>query len=129
MLFSTSLILIFKTVVVTNRLVSGTFFYQHLQFYAYLCCTELCELITSEIFFSKLFTFVFGVLNFVFLTTSLSTRSLNFYKSAGEVFNLPASKSSTIAFKLFKLAQRLTGLLMSNLSTSAFKAIKWILAA
>ena len=87
------------------------------------------KVVASEIFFSKLFTFVFGVLNFVFLTTSLSTTSLNFYKSTGAVFNLPASKSSTIAFKLFKLVQTLTGLLMSNLSTSAFKALKWILAA
>ena len=49
------------------------------------------------------FTFVFSVLKFVFLTTSLSTTLPNFFKSTGANFNLPTSKSSTFVFKLFKL--------------------------
>ena len=64
------------------------------------------------------------MLNFVFLITSLSTTSLNFFKSTGTVFSLPTSKSSTFAFKLFKLVRTFTSLLMSSLSTSAFKAMK-----
>ena len=80
-------------------------------------------------FFSKLFTFAFSELNFVFLTTSLAITSLYFFKSIGLVFNLPISKSSTFLFKLFKLVGTLTNLLMSSLSTSAFKAIKSFLAA
>ena len=43
------------------------------------------------------------MLDFVFLTTSLSTTSLNFFKSTGTVCNLPSSKSTTFVFKLFKL--------------------------
>ena len=74
-------------------------------------------------------TFVFSVLNFVLLTISLAAASLNFFKSAGTVFNLPTSKSSAFVFKLFKPVGILINLLMSNLSTSAFKAIKSFLAA
>ena len=73
-----------------------------------------------------MFTFVSSVLSFVFLTTSLSTTSLNFFKSTGTVFHLPTSKLSTFVFKLIG---RLINLLMPNLSTSAFKAIKSFLAA
>ena len=51
--------------------------------------------VASGIFFSKLFTFVFSVLNVVFLTNSLSTTSLNLFKSTGTAFNLPTSKSFT----------------------------------
>ena len=69
------------------------------------------------------------MLNFVSLTTSLSTTSLNFFKSTGTVFNLSISKSSTFVFKFFKLLGTLTNLLMSSLSTSAFKATKSFLAA
>ena len=66
----------------------------------------------------------------MFLTTSLSTRSLIFFKSTGTAFNLPTtSKSSTFVFKLFELVGTLTNLLMSSLSTSAFNAIKSFLAA
>ena len=65
----------------------------------------------------------------MFLATSLSTTSLNFFTSTGTVFNLPASKSSTFVFELFKLRRILAGLFTSSLSTSAFKAIKYCLAA
>ena len=69
------------------------------------------------------------MLNFVFLTTSLSTTPLNFFKSIGTVFNLPTSKLSTFAFKLFKIVGIFISFLMSNLPTSAFKAMKSFLAA
>ena len=69
------------------------------------------------------------MLNFVSLTTLLSTTSLNFFMSTGTVFNLSTSKSSTFVFKFFKLLGTLTNLLMSSLSTSAFKATKSFLAA
>ena len=127
-LFSISLIFVFETVVVTKPLISGIF-YQHLQFSClncvYLCCIELCELnvVASGIFFSKLYTFVYSVLRFVFLTI-LSTTSLKFFKSIGTVFNIPVSKLSTFVFKLFKLVGTFTSLLISSLSTSAFKAVK-----
>ena len=64
--------------------------------------------VASGIFSCKWFTFVFSVLNSVFLTTSLSTTSLNFFKSTGSVFNLPTSRSYTFAFKLNKLVETLT---------------------
>ena len=67
------------------------------------------------------------MLNFVFLTTSLFTKPFNLFKSTGMVFNLPTSKPSTFVFKSFELVGTLTSLLMSNLSTSAFKAIKYFL--
>ena len=72
----------------------------------------------------KLFTFVSSVLNFVFLTTSLSTALLNYFKSTGKVFNFSTSNAFTLAFKLFKLFGTLVILLMSSLWNSAFKAIK-----
>ena len=50
-------------------------------------------------------------------------------KSKEKVFNLPTSKSSTFVFKLFKLAETLTKLLISSLLTSVFKATKSFLAA
>ena len=87
------------------------------------------DVVALGIFFSKLFTFVFSVLNFAFLTTSLSTTSLYFFKSTGTVFNLPTSESATLLFKLFKLVGTLTNLLMSSFSTSTFKGIKSFLAA
>ena len=80
--------------------------------------------VASRFSFSKLFTFVLSVLNFVFLTTSLSPTSFNYFKSTGLVFNLPTSKSSTIVFKLIKLVGTLVSLLMSSFSNSAVKAIK-----
>ena len=62
------------------------------------------KVVALGIFFSKIFTFTFGVLNFVFLTTSLSTTPLStiyyyyfFFKSAVTVFNLPTAKSSGFA--------------------------------
>ena len=45
--------------------------------------------------------------------------------STGTVFNLATSKSYTFVFKLFKLVEALINLLMSILSTSAFKAINF----
>ena len=65
----------------------------------------------------------------MFLTTSLSTISLNFFKSTGTVFSLPTSRSSTSVFKLFRLVGTLVSLLMSSLSTSAFKVVKSFLPA
>ena len=67
--------------------------------------------------------YLYSVLNFVFLTTSLSTASINFFKSTVAVFNLPTCKSFTYVFKLLKLVGTLFSLLMSSLPTSAFKAI------
>ena len=63
------------------------------------------------------------------VSTSLSTTSLNFLKSTGTFYNLPTYESSTFVFKLFKLVETLTSLLMSSLSASAFKAINSFLAA
>ena len=54
-------------------------------------------------FFFKLFTFAFSVLNFLFLATSLSTTSFTFFTFTGIVFSLPKSKSSAFVFRLFKL--------------------------
>ena len=65
-------------------------------------------------------------MNFAFLMTSFYTTSL---KSTETVFNLPTSKSSTFIFKLFKLVGTLVSLLLSSLSTAAFKVIKSFLAA
>ena len=68
------------------------------------------------------------MLSFVFLTTSLYTKSVTFFKSTETVFDLPISQSSTFVFKLFELVGTLTNLLISNLSTSAFKARKFFSA-
>ena len=87
------------------------------------------KVVASGIFISNLFTFVFSVLNFVFLTTCLSTASLYFFKSTERFSNLPTSKSSNFVFKLIKLVGTLDSLLMSSLSTSDFKGIKSFLAA
>ena len=86
------------------------------------------RVVASGIFISKLFTFVFSVLNFVFLTRSLSTTSLKVFKATVTVFNLPTSKSFTFVFKLFKLIETIN-LLLFSLPTSAFKAMKSFLAA
>ena len=69
------------------------------------------------------------MLNFVFLTTLLSTTSFNFSKLTGPAFNLRTFKSSTFVFKIFYLVETLTNFLMPNLSTSAFKAIRSFIAA
>ena len=64
----------------------------------------------------------------MFLTNSLSTTSVNIFKSTGTVPNLPTSKSPSFVYKLFKLVEILTNFLMCNLSTLAFKAIESFLA-
>ena len=87
------------------------------------------EVFASAILFSKLFTFVFSVLNFVISTKSLSTTLLNFFKPRGTVFKLSTSKSSYFVSKLFKLLGTLPNLLLSSLSTSDLKAMKPSLAA
>ena len=87
------------------------------------------KVVASGMLFSKLFTFVFSVLNFVFLATSLYTTSLNFFNYTGTVFNLPKPKSSTFILKSFKLVGTLASLLMSSFPTSAFKAMKFFLPA
>ena len=65
----------------------------------------------------------------LFLTTSLSSTSLNLFKFTGTVFNLTTSKSSTCVYKVFKLVGTFTSPLISSSSTSDFKAIKSFLAA
>ena len=104
---------VLRTAVVTKPLIFGIF-YQHLQFFYLnfvdLCFIDLCGL--EKLHQEFLFTFIFGVLNFVFLAISLSTTSRNFLKSAGTVFNLPTSKSSTFVFKLLKLVGTLIYLAM-----------------
>ena len=76
--FSTSLSFIFKTNVVNKLLVSGIFLSAYSifspKFYlSVLYWFMLIYVVAPGISFSKLFTFAFSVLNFVFLTTSLST--------------------------------------------------------
>ena len=61
---------------------------------------------------------------FCIFNNLLSTTSLNFFKSTGTVFDLPTSKSSTFVFTLFQAVGALTNLLMSSLSTLAFKTIE-----
>ena len=68
-------------------------------------------------------------MNFIFLITSLSIAWLNLFKATGAVCNLLTSKPSTFVFKSFKMVEILTNLVMSNLSSSAFKARKSFLAA
>ena len=107
-MFSTSLIFVFKTVVVTKPLVSGIFLSTSPIFslnFVYLCCIDLCELkqLHQEFSFLNYLFLSVSVLNFAFLATSLSIISLNFFKSTGTVFNLPTSKSFNFVFKLFKL--------------------------
>ena len=51
--------------------------------------------------------------------------SLNFFKSLGTAFNVPTSKGSTFAFKLFKLVGTLVSLLMSDLLASVLKVSKY----
>ena len=81
------------------------------------------KVVPLGVLFSKLSTIIFSVLNFVLLTTSSSTTSLNFYKPT--VFNLSTSKASTFVLELSKLVN----LLISSLWTPAFKAIKSFLAS
>ena len=69
------------------------------------------------------------MLNFPFVRTSLPITRLNFFKSTGAVFNLPESKSATFIFKLLKQVGILVISLMPNLSNSAFKVMKYFLAA
>ena len=85
------------------------------------------EISPGFFFFSKLFIFVLGVLIFWFLTNSLSTISLTFFKFTGMTSDLPIPKSSTFVFKWLKLVGTLTKLLMSSLSTLAFKKVKKLL--
>ena len=88
--FSTSLIYLSKTVLVTKPLVFGNV-HQHLYFFSKFCLSMLywfrwTKVVASGIFFSKLSTFVFSVLNFFFLTTLLSTTSLNFLRVQQQFF-------------------------------------------
>ena len=61
------------------------------------------KVVPLRVFCPKLHSFVFGVLNFVFLATSLSGTSFSVFKSRETVFNLPTSKLSSFVFKLSKL--------------------------
>ena len=81
--------------------------------------------VASGLILPSLFTFVFSLLNFVLLTTSSFTTLLNFFKSIGTVLNLSTFKLSTFVFKLNQTSWNINlNLLMSSLSTPAFKAIK-----
>ena len=82
------------------------------------------KIVASGMLLSKLFSFKLSLLNFEYLTTCLLTTSPNSFKYTGKVFNLSTSKSSTSIFKLSKPVKTLTNLLMSNLSTTPFQAIK-----
>ena len=97
-----SLSFLFKTVVATKTSYL-VFVLRTSPFFGKTCLSVLIYVVLPRIFISKLFTFLFSVLNFVILTTSLSTTSLNLFKATGTVFNLPTSKSFTFVFKLFKI--------------------------
>ena len=60
----------------------------------------------------------------MFLTASLSTTSLNFYKSIGTVANLSKSNLSALLSKLFKPFGPFFNSSISNSSTSDFKLVK-----
>ena len=82
-LLLTWLTVLFKTIVIAKSLVSGIFLSTSSICFPKFCLSALywflwIKVFASGIFSSKLFTFVFSLLNFVFLTTSLSTKSLNF---------------------------------------------------
>ena len=60
------------------------------------------KVVASGILFSKLLTLVLSLLYTVLFTTLLLAISLNFFNSAGTVFNLSVfAKSFTFVFKLF----------------------------
>ena len=82
------------------------------------------NVVASGILFSKSFTFVFSVLNFVYLTISLSTTSLIFSGLQEQFLIYQHLNHLLLFFKLFKLVGTLTNLSISNWSTSAFKAMK-----
>ena len=69
------------------------------------------------------------MLNFVFLTTWLSTTSLNFFNFIVTVFHSSRLKLSTSIVRLFKLDGTLISLAMFSLSTSVSTAINPFLAA
>ena len=68
-------------------------------------------------FFLLLFTFLFSVLEIVFLATFLLATSLKFFKITRTAFNSLTSKSFAFVFKLSKLVGALANLLMYNVST------------
>ena len=130
-LFLTYLISVLK-IVVTKPLAprillstSSTFFSKFYLSVLYIFMS--IKIAASGILFCKLFTFIFSLLNFVLLTTSLFTVSLKFFNSIGIVFNLLTSKSNTFVFKLLKPVQTLTK--MFSLSISAFRTTKSLSAA
>ena len=86
------------------------------------------KVVASGIFLSNLFAFVFSVLNFLFWTTVLFTTSL-FYSNLQEPFSTYQHVNHPLLLKLFMVVETLTNLLMSSLSTLAFKSIKSLLAA
>ena len=82
-LFSAWLIFAFETFLVTKLLMSGIILSTAPIFFSKLCLSELywfmwIKVIAAGILLSKLFTLVPGVLDYLFLTTSLSTASFNF---------------------------------------------------
>lgn len=113
-LFSTCPIFALTTVVVDKPLTSGIFFHKKYPIFSSKFFLSVfywffsIKVAVSEIYFSKLFTFVFRLLNFVFLTPSLLTISLISFISVGTVFNIPTSKSAVLFLKLFKAVGTLT---------------------
>ena len=82
-LFSAWLIFAFETFLVTKLLMSGIILSTAPIFFSKLCLSVLywfmwIKVIAAGILLSKLFTLVPGVLDYLFLTTSLSTASFNF---------------------------------------------------
>ena len=79
---------------------------------------------TPEIVFSILLT---RLVEFCVFNTFLTHYVFNFFKSIGTVFDWSTSKSSALVFRLFRSFRTLPNLLISSLSTSTFKAIKYML--
>ena len=126
------LIFVSQEVIVTNPLTSGILFSTSSIFV--LKAALVTKLLVSCIFLSVLSNFFY--LNLIclhyiliFLGASLSTNSLDLFKSIETVPNLLTSKVSTLLFKLFKLLDAFTSLFIFNFSTSNFKLAKSIFLA
>ena len=74
--------------------------------------------------FPNLGNFEFTLLNFAFLTSSLSKTLLSFFKPTGIFFSLSASVLFTLDSILFKSVRTVVNLSISHFSTSDFKLAK-----
>ena len=95
---SISLILTLQYISLTSALVSGNFLCGS---YFFLICQCYIAIKTNPLVLMAL-TLVTNISNTAFLTTSLSTAILKLLKSAGKVFVLSISISSTSTLKLVK---------------------------